>query len=154
MASSQTSTHSLKKKESVIDGRLFVHSVVMNRIEAEHEDSAAMEHVVSRIKHIGHYNLGRQHFEVFDELLEEEFYQKSSVCFHFVKKARDVADISAEVCGVEMYINHHLPKDIFALPASGLKMEKLESFGSEDLLTTFCGTFIGDDSEKRVHPSC
>ncbi|KAL6550507.1 hypothetical protein OROMI_020995 [Orobanche minor] len=102
MASSQTSSMTLKKKESIIDGRLFILSVVMNRIESEHENLAIMEHVLSRIKQTGLYNLGRQHFEVFDELLVEEFYQNALVCFHFVKNGGYVADISAEVRGVEI----------------------------------------------------
>ncbi|KAL6530942.1 hypothetical protein OROHE_014424 [Orobanche hederae] len=33
-------------------------------------------------------------------------------------------------------------------------MEELESFGLEELLMTFWGTFIGNSSDKRVHPSC
>ncbi|KAL6588004.1 hypothetical protein OROMI_000982 [Orobanche minor] len=154
MASSQTSFFSEKSKESIIDGRLFVQVVVMNRIEAKNGDLAAMGHVVSRIKQIGLYNLERQHCEVFDESLVEEFYQDASVYFHSVKRGGDVAEITAEICGVEICINRHLLKDIFALPSSGLKMEELYSFGSEYLLTTFWGTFIGDSSDKRVHPSC
>ncbi|KAL6571141.1 hypothetical protein OROHE_002784 [Orobanche hederae] len=154
MASSQTLSMSLKKKESIINGRLLVRSVVMKRIESEHEDLAVMEHVVSRIKQMGLYNLGRQHTEVFDELLVEEFYQNASLHFHSVKKGGDIADISANVRGVEICIDCHLLKDILALLASGMKMEELESFGSEDLLTTVWGAFIDNGSDKKVHPSC
>ncbi|KAL6569955.1 hypothetical protein OROMI_014469 [Orobanche minor] len=154
MASSQTSSMSLKKKESIIDGRLFVRSIVMNKIESEHEDLDVTEHVVSRIKQLGLYNLGRQHSEVFDELLVEEFYQNASVRLHSLKKGGDAADISAEVRGVEICINYHLLKDIFGLPSPGLNMEELESFRWEDLLTTFCGLFIDDGTDKKVHPSC
>ncbi|KAL6506110.1 hypothetical protein OROHE_022639 [Orobanche hederae] len=141
-------------KESIIDGCLFVQSFVINRIKAESEDLTAMEHVDSRIKQTRLYNLGRQHSEVFDESLVEEFYQKASVRFHSMEKGGDVADIYAEIRGVEICINRHLLKDIFSLPSSGLNMEELQSFGSETLLTTFWGTFIGDGSDKRVHPSC
>ncbi|KAL6548866.1 hypothetical protein OROHE_008711 [Orobanche hederae] len=126
----------------------------MNKIEAGHEDLDVMEHVVSIIKQTGLYNLRRQHSKVLDELLVEEFYQNASVHFHSVKKGGGVADISAKVRGVKIYINCHLVKDIFGLPASDLNMEDLESFGSEDLLTTFWGAFIGDGTNKRVHPSC
>ncbi|KAL6580741.1 hypothetical protein OROMI_006664 [Orobanche minor] len=145
MASSQTSYFTEKRKESIIDGRLFVQYVVMDRVEAEKDDVAAMEHVVSRIKQTGLYNLGRQHSEVFDESLVEEFYKKALVCFHSEKKRGSIADISAKIHGVEIGINRHLLKDIFALPSSGLKMDELESFGLEELLTTFWGAFIGDN---------
>ncbi|KAL6578887.1 hypothetical protein OROMI_009103 [Orobanche minor] len=125
MASSQTSSFSEKRKESIIDGCIFLQFVVMNRIKDENEYLAAIEHVVSRIKHIGVYYLRKQQSEVFDESLVEECYQNASLHFHFVKKGGDVAEITAEICGVEICINHHLLKDIFALPSSVLKMEEL-----------------------------
>ncbi|KAL6542611.1 hypothetical protein OROMI_024213 [Orobanche minor] len=154
MASSQTSSMSLKKKESIIDGSLFVRSVVMKKIETNHEYLNVMEYVVSKIKQSGLYKLGRQQSEVFNDLLVEEFYQNASVCFHSLKKGGDMADISTEVRGVEIYINRHRLKDIFGLPSFGLKMEELESFGWEDLMTTFWGLFIGDFTDKKVHPLC
>ncbi|KAL6579281.1 hypothetical protein OROMI_009497 [Orobanche minor] len=103
---------------------------------------------------MGLYNLARQHTEVFDELLVEKFYQNASVRLHSGKKEGDLADISSSIRGVEICINRHLLKDIFALPASDLKMEELESFRYEDLMTTFWGALIGDGSDKKVHPSC
>ncbi|KAL6555691.1 hypothetical protein OROHE_006965 [Orobanche hederae] len=154
MASSQTTSITEKKKESIIDGCLFIQSVVMERIQTENDDVAAMEHVVSRIKQTGMFNLGRQHSELYDESLVEEFYREASVCFHSVKKGGDVAEISATICGVEICINRHLLEDLFSLPSSGLKMEELESFGSEDLMSTFWCVFIGDIADKKVHPSC
>ncbi|KAL6582880.1 hypothetical protein OROMI_004958 [Orobanche minor] len=45
-----------------------------------------------------------------------------------------MAEISASIYGVEIRINRHLLEDLFSLPSSGLKMEELESFGSEDLI--------------------
>ncbi|KAL6580687.1 hypothetical protein OROMI_006610 [Orobanche minor] len=153
MASSQTTSFTEKKKESIIDGRLFVQAVVMERVQTENDDVAAMEHVVSMIKQIGLFNLGRQHPDLYDELLVEEFYQEASICFHSVKKGGDVADISATIRGVEICINRQLLKDVFSLPSSGLKMEELESFGSEDLMSTFWRAFIGDSTDKKVHPS-
>ncbi|KAL6557533.1 hypothetical protein OROMI_017883 [Orobanche minor] len=33
-------------------------------------------------------------------------------------------------------------------------MEELESFGMEDLLSSFWCVFIGDGADKKVHPSC
>ncbi|KAL6549679.1 hypothetical protein OROHE_008410 [Orobanche hederae] len=151
MASSQSSS---MKKDSIIDGRLFVRSVVMKRIETEQEDLDVMEHVVSRIKQTGLYNMRNQHTDLYDDLMVEEFYQNASVCFHSLKKREDVADITAVVHSVEICINRELLNDIFGLPSSGLKLEELESFGSEDLLTTFWGLFIRDDSDKKGHPSC
>ncbi|KAL6579236.1 hypothetical protein OROMI_009452 [Orobanche minor] len=154
MASSQTTSFIGKKKETIIDGWLFVKSVVMNSIENEHDDSAVMALVVSRIKQTGLFNLGRQHSELYDESFVEEFYQESSVRFRSEKKGGGVAEIFASIRGVEIRINRHLLEDLFSLPSSGLKLEELESFGSEDLLSSFWYVFIGDSADKKVHPSC
>ncbi|KAL6531378.1 hypothetical protein OROMI_027741 [Orobanche minor] len=152
MASSQTTFFTEKKKEAIIDGRLFVKSVVMNRIQKEHDDSAAMALVVSRIKQTGLFNLGRQHSELYDESLVEEFYQEASVYFRSENKVGGVAEIFASICGVEIRINRQLLEDLFSLPSFGLKLEELESFGSEDLLSSFWCVFIGDSADKKVHP--
>ncbi|KAL6569964.1 hypothetical protein OROMI_014478 [Orobanche minor] len=136
MASSQTTSFSEKKKESIIEGRLFVQTVVMERVQTENDDVAAMEHVVSRIKQTGLFNLGRQHSDLYDKSLVEEFYREASVRFYSIR------------------INRHLLDDVFSFPSSGLKMKDLESFGLEDLMSTFWCEFIGDSSDKKVHPSC
>ncbi|KAL6531049.1 hypothetical protein OROHE_014118 [Orobanche hederae] len=154
MASSQTTSFTEKKKETIIDGRLFVKSVVMERIQNEHDDSAAMAIMVSCIKQTVLFNLGRQHSELYDESLVEEFYQKASVRFRSEKKGGGVAEIFASIRGVEIRINRHLLEDLFSLPSTGLKLEELESFGSEDLLSSFWCVFIGDSADKKVHPSC
>ncbi|KAL6536167.1 hypothetical protein OROHE_013011 [Orobanche hederae] len=154
MASSQTTSLTEKKKETIIDGRLFVKSVVMNRIQKEHDDSAAMALMVSRIKQTGLFNLGRQHSELYDESLVEEFYQEASVRFCSEKKGGGEAEIFASICGVEIRINRQLLEDLFSLPSSGLKLEELESFGSENLLSSSWRVFIGDSADKKVHPSC
>ncbi|KAL6531451.1 hypothetical protein OROMI_027814 [Orobanche minor] len=154
MASSQITSFSEKKKESIIDGRFFVKSIVMDKIQNEHDDSAAMALVVSRIKRTGLFNLGRQHSKLYDESLVEEFYQEASVRFRSERKGGRVAEIFASIRGVEIRINRQLLEDLFPLPSIGLKLEELESFGSEDLLSSFCCMFIGDSADKKVHPSC
>ncbi|KAL6506753.1 hypothetical protein OROHE_022585 [Orobanche hederae] len=154
MTSSQTTSFTEKKKETIIDGRLFVKSVVMERIQNEHEDCATMKLVVSRINQSGLFNLGRQHSELYDESLVEKFYQEASVCFRSEKKGEGVAEISASIRGVEIRINRQLLENLFSLPSSGLKLDELESFGSEDLLTSYWCVFIGDMADKKVHPSC
>ncbi|KAL6582844.1 hypothetical protein OROMI_004922 [Orobanche minor] len=126
----------------------------MNRIQKEHDDSAAMALVVSRIKQTGLFNLGRQHSELYDESLVEEFYQEASVCFRSENKGGGVARIFASIRGVEIRINRQLLEDLFSLPSFSLKLEELESFGSEDLLSSFWCVFIGDSADKKVHPSC
>ncbi|KAL6582948.1 hypothetical protein OROMI_005026 [Orobanche minor] len=148
MASSQTSSISLKKRESIIDERLFVRYVVMNIIESEHEDSDVMEHVVSRSKKQGLYRFGNQHSEFCDEQMVEELYHDSLVHFHSLEKGGDVAVITAVVRSVEICINRKLLDHISKLPSDGLKMEELEY-----MLTTFWGLFAGDGSDKHVHPS-
>ncbi|KAL6560925.1 hypothetical protein OROHE_006102 [Orobanche hederae] len=149
MSSSQTTSFTEKKKETIIDGRLFVQSVVMERIQNENDDVAAMEFVVSRIEQSGLFNLGRQYSELYDESLVEEFYQEASVRFRSEKKGGGVAEISASIRVVEIRINRHLLEDLFSLPSSGLKLEELESFGSEDLLSSFWCIFIGDMADKK-----
>ncbi|KAL6549604.1 Altered inheritance of mitochondria protein 1 [Orobanche hederae] len=130
MASSQTTSFTEKKKETIIDGRLFVKSVVMNIIQKEHDDSAAMSPLV------------------------EKFYQEASVRFRSEKKGGGVAETFASIRGVEIRINRQLLEDLFSLPLFGLKLEELESFGSEDLLSSFWYVFIGNSADKKVHPSC
>ncbi|KAL6561429.1 hypothetical protein OROMI_017030 [Orobanche minor] len=154
MASSQTTSFTEKKTETIIDGRLFVQSVVMERIQNENDDVAVTEHVVSCIEQTGLSNLGTQHSELYDESLVEEFYQEASVRFCSVKKGGDIDEISATIHWVEIRIDRHLLEDSFSLPSSGLNMEELESFGSEDLLSSFWCVFIGDSTDKKVHPSC
>ncbi|KAL6508904.1 hypothetical protein OROHE_021463 [Orobanche hederae] len=154
MASSQTTSFTEKKKETIIDGRLFVQPVVMERIQNENDDVSTMKHVVSRIEQSGLFNLGTQQSELYDESLVEEFYQEASVRVRSAKKGGDVAEIYATIRGVEIRINRHLLEDLFSLPSFGLKMEELESFGSEDLLSSFSCVFIGDSADKKVHPSC
>ncbi|KAL6515130.1 hypothetical protein OROHE_018762 [Orobanche hederae] len=126
----------------------------MERIQTKNDDVAEMEHVVSHIQQSGLFNLERQHSDLYDESLVEDFYQEASVRFRSVKKGGDVAEKSTTIRGVEIRINRHLLEDLFSLPSSGLKMEELESFGSEYLLSSFWCIFIGDISDKKVHPSC
>ncbi|KAL6549651.1 hypothetical protein OROHE_008382 [Orobanche hederae] len=106
------------------------------------------------IKRTGLFNIGRQHSELYDESLVEEFYQDASVRVRSEKKGGGVAEIFASIRGVEIRINRQLLEDLFSLPSFGLKLEELESFGSEDLLTSYWCVFIGDSADKKVHPSC
>ncbi|KAL6561487.1 hypothetical protein OROMI_017088 [Orobanche minor] len=154
MASSQSISISEKKKDTIIDGRFFVKSIVMSRIQTENDDSAVMAHVVSRIKRTGLFNIGRQRSELYDESLVEEFYQEASVRVCSEKKGGGVTDIFASIHGVEVRINCQLLEDLFSLPSFGLKLEDLESFGSEDLLSSYWCVFIGDSADRKVHPSC
>ncbi|KAL6558555.1 hypothetical protein OROMI_018905 [Orobanche minor] len=154
MSSSQITSGSEKKSNSIVDGRLFSQSVIMKRVQDENEDIAAMESVISKIKQTGLSKLGCQHSDLYDESLVEEFYQEASVRFRSNKKGGDVAGIYTTVRGIEICINRRLLKDLFSLPSSGLKLEELETFGSEDLLTSFWCIFIGDTSDTKVHPSC
>ncbi|KAL6561497.1 hypothetical protein OROMI_017098 [Orobanche minor] len=149
MASSQTSSLNLKKKDSIVDGRLFVRLYILNRIKSEHEDATAMELVVSHIKQSGLYYLGKQLSDLYEEKLVEEFYQTASVRLHSAEKRGDIASISTQVRGVEICINRHMLKDIFRLPSYGLTMEDLESFGSEELMNMFRCVFIGSSSDKK-----
>ncbi|KAL6580407.1 hypothetical protein OROMI_008431 [Orobanche minor] len=126
----------------------------MEIIQSENDDIATMEHVVSRVQQTGLFNLGRQHSNRYNESLVEEFYREASVRFRSVKKGGDMAEMSAIIHGVEIHINRHLLEDLFSLPSSGIKMEELESFGSEDLMSIFWCVFIGDSADKKVHPSC
>ncbi|KAL6565786.1 hypothetical protein OROHE_004841 [Orobanche hederae] len=124
MASSQTTSFTEKKKESIIDGRLFVQSVVMERIQSENDNVAATEHVVSRIQQSGLFNLGRQHSDLYDESLVEEFYQEASVRVRSVKKGGGLTEISAIIRGVEIRIKCYCSRS-FAVGCivSGLLVE-------------------------------
>ncbi|KAL6512989.1 hypothetical protein OROHE_019779 [Orobanche hederae] len=78
MASSQTSSHSLKR-DQIIDGRLFSGSTVMDRIRTEVEDDDSMERIISKIEEQGLYRLGRSHTEMYDELIVEQLYRDATV---------------------------------------------------------------------------
>ncbi|KAL6563883.1 hypothetical protein OROHE_005123 [Orobanche hederae] len=122
MASSQTSSMSLKKKESIIDGSGFNHFIIMERVETEADDLDAMELVVARIKQQG-LSLGNAYPDLYDENAVGEFYLDASVHFHSLERGGDVADITSVVRGVEICINRELSKDIFRLPSDGMRME-------------------------------
>ncbi|KAL6518295.1 hypothetical protein OROMI_033996 [Orobanche minor] len=79
MASSQTSSQSLKKTDHIIDGRLFSRSTVLDRIKSETEDLDSMERIVSKIKQQGLYCLGCMHSDLYDEHIVEELYLDASV---------------------------------------------------------------------------
>ncbi|KAL6543487.1 hypothetical protein OROHE_010109 [Orobanche hederae] len=137
MASSQTSYQSLKKKESIIDGRDFDRFIFMERVKLEIDNLDTMELVVSRIKQQGLYRLVR---------------------LSSLKRRGDVLDITADITaifrGIEIRINRELLETLFRLPSDGLKMEDLETFGLQEVLTAYLGLFTRDGSDKAVHPSC
>ncbi|KAL6525421.1 hypothetical protein OROHE_015728 [Orobanche hederae] len=153
MASSQTSSHS-QKRDQIIDGRLFSRSTVMDRIISEVEDDDNMEKIISKIEEQGLYRLGRLHPELYDELIVEEFYRVATVKAHSRKHGGGIISISASVQNISICINQDLLVPMFGLPSDGLTMEELESFGSDELLTTYLGLFIRKSSNKDVHPSC
>ncbi|KAL6579786.1 hypothetical protein OROMI_007810 [Orobanche minor] len=154
MASSQTSSMSLKKKDSIIDGRLLNRLTVVKRVESEHEDAKTMKLITYRIKQTGLYSLGKQMSEVYEEEMVEEFYETAAVHLHSEEKGGEVSGISAVVRGVEVHINRHTLKNLFQLPSSGLKIEEVETYGSDELLSNFWCVFIGNTEDKKVHPSC
>ncbi|KAL6575235.1 hypothetical protein OROMI_012520 [Orobanche minor] len=153
MASSQTSSHS-QKRDQIIDGRLFSRSTVMDRIRTEVEDDDSMERIISKIEEQGLYHLGRSHTETYVELMVEEFYRNASVKAHSRKHGGGIISISAFVQGISICINQELLESMFGLPSDGLTMEELESFSSDELLTTYWGLFTEKSSNKDVHPSC
>ncbi|KAL6558188.1 hypothetical protein OROMI_018538 [Orobanche minor] len=153
MASSQTSYHS-QKRDQIIDGRIFSRSTVMDRISSEVEDNGTMESIISKIEEQGLYRLGRSHPEFYDELIVEEFYRVATVKSHSRKHGEGIISISASVQNISICINQELLVSMFGLPSDSLTMEELESFGSDELLTTYWGLFTGKSSNKDVHPSC
>ncbi|KAL6586556.1 hypothetical protein OROMI_001544 [Orobanche minor] len=153
MASSQTSSHS-QKRDQIIDGRLFSRSTVMDRIISEVEDDDNMEKIISKIEKQGLYRLGRSHPELYDELIVKEFYRVATVKTHSRKHGGGIISISASIQDISICINQDLLVSMFGLPSDGLTMEELESFGSDELLTAYCGFFTGKSSNKDVHPSC
>ncbi|KAL6561420.1 hypothetical protein OROMI_017021 [Orobanche minor] len=153
MASSQTSSHSLKR-DQIIDGRLFSWSTVMGRIQTEVEDDDSMERIISKLDEQGLYRLGRSHTEMYDEQIVEEFYHNASVKVFSRKHEGGVSNISAIVQSISICIDRDLLKSIFGLSSDGLTMEELESFGSDELLTAYSGLFTGSSSNMDVHPSC
>ncbi|KAL6570110.1 hypothetical protein OROMI_014624 [Orobanche minor] len=61
-----------------------------------------MAHLVSPIKRTGLFNIGRQHSELYDESLVEDFYQVATVRVLSEKKGGGVAEIFASIRGVEV----------------------------------------------------
>ncbi|KAL6588241.1 hypothetical protein OROMI_001219 [Orobanche minor] len=152
MASSQISSLSLKKKHSIIGGRIFTRSFVLERVHLESDDVDTMELIISRIRQQGLYHLGSLHSELYDERIIEKFYLDASIKFISLKRGGDMSDITAKFRGVEIRLDLELLKNIYRLPYDGLKMEELETFESQERLTAYLGLFIGDGFGQE-HPS-
>ncbi|KAL6548867.1 hypothetical protein OROHE_008712 [Orobanche hederae] len=154
MASSHTSSHSLKKRDHIIDGCLFSRSTVLDRIKSETEDLDSIERIISKLKQQGLYRLVCMHSDIYDEQIVEEFYHGASVKLFSRKYGGGVSDISATVQGIHICIDRTLMEIMFGLSSDGLTMEELKSFGSQELLTAYWGLFTGNSSNTDVHPSC
>ncbi|KAL6531441.1 hypothetical protein OROMI_027804 [Orobanche minor] len=153
MASSQAS-QSLKKKDNIIDGRLFSRSTVLDRIKSETEDVDTMEDIISRLEQQNLHRLGRTQTNVYDEQIVEDFFRDASVKLFSHNHGGGVSKISATVKGVQIYLDSALLSTMFGLSSKGLTMEEIETFGSEELLTAYWGLFTGKSSNTDVHPSC
>ncbi|KAL6573160.1 hypothetical protein OROMI_012776 [Orobanche minor] len=153
MASSQAS-QSLKKKDHIIDGRLFSRSIVLDRIKSETEDVDTMEDIISRLEQQNLHRLGRTQTNVYDEQIVEDFFRDASVKLFSHNHGGGVSKISATVKGVQICLDSALLSTMFGLPSKGLTMEEVETFGSEELLTAYWGLFTGKSSNTDVHPSC
>ncbi|KAL6540764.1 hypothetical protein OROMI_024647 [Orobanche minor] len=153
MTSSQAS-QSMKKRDHIIDGRLFSRSTVLDRIESETEDVHAMEAIISKLELQNLHRLGRSQTDLYDEQIVEDFFRDASVKLFSRNHGGGVSEVSATVKGVQICIDSALLSTMFGLPSKGLTMEELETFGSEELLTAFWGLFTGNSSNTEVHPSC
>ncbi|KAL6572467.1 hypothetical protein OROMI_013425 [Orobanche minor] len=153
MASSQAS-QSLKKKDNIIDGRLFSRSTVLDRIKSETEDVDTMEDIISRLEQQNLHRLGRTQTNFYDEQIVEDFFRDASVKLFSHNHGGGVSKISATVKGVQICLDSALLSTMFGLSSKGLTMEEVETFGSEELLTTYWGLFTGKSSNTDVHPSC
>ncbi|KAL6576132.1 hypothetical protein OROHE_000603 [Orobanche hederae] len=153
MASSQTS-HSQKKRDQIIDGRLFSRTTVLNRLKSEVEDTDNMEIIISKIKEQGLHHLGSTHTSYYDEELVEDFYQDASVKLYSHKHGGGVRDIRATVQGVRICIDNSFLESTYGMPSSGMLIEELESFGSKEQLTAYWRLFTGNSSNTDIHMSC
>ncbi|KAL6569877.1 hypothetical protein OROMI_014391 [Orobanche minor] len=153
MASSQAS-QSLKKKDNIIDGRLFSRSTVLDRIKSETEDVDTMEDIISRLEQQNLHRLGRTQTNVYDEQIVEDFFHDASVKLFSHNHGGGVSKISATVKGVQICLDSALLSTMFGLSSNGLTMEEIKTFGSEELLTAYWGLFTGKSSNTDVHPSC
>ncbi|KAL6579829.1 hypothetical protein OROMI_007853 [Orobanche minor] len=153
MASSQAS-QSLKKKDNIIDGRLFSRSTVLDRIKSETEDVDTMEDIISRLEQQNLHRLGRTQTNFYDEQIVEDFFRDASVKLFSHNHGGGVSKISATVKGVQICLDSALLSTMFGLSSKGLTMEEVETFGSEELLTAYWGLFTGKSSNTDVHPSC
>ncbi|KAL6531526.1 hypothetical protein OROMI_027889 [Orobanche minor] len=153
MASSQAS-QSQKKRDHIIDGRLFSRSTVLDRIKFETEDVDTMEDIISRLEQQNLHRLGRTQTNFYDEQIVEDFFRDASVKLFSHNHGGGVSKISATVRGVQICLDSALLSTMFGLPSKGLTMEEVETFGSEELLTAYWGLFTGKSSNTDVHPSC
>ncbi|KAL6531578.1 hypothetical protein OROMI_027941 [Orobanche minor] len=153
MASSQAS-QSQKKRDHIIDGRLFSRSTVLDRIKSETEDVDTMEDIISRLEQQNLHRLGRTQTNFYDEQIVEDFFRDASVKLFSHNHGGGVSKISATVKGVQICLDSALLSTMFGLPSKGLTMEEVETFGSEKLLTAYWGLFTGKSSNTDVHPSC
>lgn len=154
MATSSSTSAFLKKKENIIDGRLFSRSVVYERIQSETEDMDNMESIVAKLKQQGLYRLGSSNPEFYDEEMVEEFYLGPSIKLRSQLDGGDVSEITATVRDVQICINQSLLETLFHLSSDGLRLEQLETFGSQEVLTTYWSLFTGNKDDVDVHTSC
>ncbi|KAL6522449.1 hypothetical protein OROMI_031604 [Orobanche minor] len=153
MASSQAS-QSLKKRDHIIDGRLFSRSIVLDRIKSETEDVDTMEDIISKLEQQNLPRLGRTQTNFYDEQIVEDFFRDALVKLFSHNHGGGVSKISATVKAVQICLDTALLSTMFGLPSKGLTMEEVETFGSEELLTAYWGLFTGKISNTDVHPSC
>ncbi|KAL6562807.1 hypothetical protein OROHE_005394 [Orobanche hederae] len=151
MATSQSS-HSQKKRDQIIDGRLFSKSTVLDRLKSEIEDTDNMEVIIDKILDQGLHRIGSSRTGFYDEEIVEEFYQDATVKLYSRKHEGGVHDIRATVQGI--CIDSSFLESTYALPSKGMSIEELETFGTEKLLTTYLGLLTGDKSRKDIHISC
>ncbi|KAL6581028.1 hypothetical protein OROMI_006951 [Orobanche minor] len=153
MASSQAS-QSQKKRDHIIDGRLFSRSTVLDIIKSETGDVDTMEDIISKLEQQNLHRLGRTQTNFYDEQIVEDFFRDASVKLFSHNHGGGVSKIYATVKGVQICLDSALLSTMFGLPSKGLTMEEVETFGSEELLTAYWGLFTGKSSNTDVHPSC
>ncbi|KAL6580432.1 hypothetical protein OROMI_008456 [Orobanche minor] len=129
MTTSQSS-HSQKKRDQIIDGRLFSRSTVLDRLKSEVEDTDNMEVNIDKILNQGLHRIGSSRTGFYDEEIVKEFYQDATVKLYSRKHGGGVRDIRATVQGICICIDISFLESTYALPSKGMSYEELEAFGT------------------------
>ncbi|KAL6580428.1 hypothetical protein OROMI_008452 [Orobanche minor] len=123
MSASETSSLSLRKKDMIINGRIFARSA--REYISEDNDRVGMNLFVSRVKQASLYRLGSLHPENYDVQIVEEFFLDADFLYASDKKGSDLTVAVSTVQEKEISIQELLER-LYKFPSDSLVENKIQ----------------------------